>query len=162
MSETFQYPRTDGFNAIYADDTVIMATSRHSKVAAKLTQTHLAKIEKFFWTWGLKINPRKTQAIAFTRTHQKLQHKITVSRTEVEWSGQIEYLRMILDKRLTFSDHTESIRSNQTQDSKRRKARKYWKTSSTQKDTQMPPASSRKKDTGGRRTDEGGPGSQRS
>ncbi|GJQ88149.1 hypothetical protein Trydic_g13153 [Trypoxylus dichotomus] len=56
------------FNAVYA----IVATSRRSKVAAGLAQPHLAKIE-FFGIWGLDINPRKTQAIAFTRTYQELQ-----------------------------------------------------------------------------------------
>ncbi|GJQ72976.1 hypothetical protein Trydic_g1614 [Trypoxylus dichotomus] len=80
------------------NDTTIVETSRHSKIAAGLVQAHLAKIEEFFCTGGLKINPRKTQAIAFTRTHQELQQKITDAKTEVEWSGQIRYLGMILDK----------------------------------------------------------------
>ncbi|GJQ74921.1 hypothetical protein Trydic_g9549 [Trypoxylus dichotomus] len=57
-----------------------------------------SKIVKYFCTWGLKINPRKMKAIAFTRTYQELQQKITVSRTEIEWSGKIEYLGMILNK----------------------------------------------------------------
>ncbi|GJQ79389.1 hypothetical protein Trydic_g16248 [Trypoxylus dichotomus] len=42
-------------------------------------------VEKFFSTCGLKINPRKKQAIAFTRTRQKLQQKIAIARTEIEW-----------------------------------------------------------------------------
>ncbi|GJQ74522.1 hypothetical protein Trydic_g21389 [Trypoxylus dichotomus] len=85
------------FNVIYADDTAIVAISRHTKIAAELEQALLAKIEELFCTWGLKINLRNTQAIAFTRTHQELQ-QITVARTKIEWSGQIEYLGMILDK----------------------------------------------------------------
>ncbi|GJQ85071.1 hypothetical protein Trydic_g3727 [Trypoxylus dichotomus] len=51
------------FNAIYADNTAVVATSRHSKIMAELAQAHFAKIEQFFCTWDLKINPRKTQAI---------------------------------------------------------------------------------------------------
>ncbi|GJQ65693.1 hypothetical protein Trydic_g7779 [Trypoxylus dichotomus] len=35
------------FNAIYANDTAIVATSRHLKIAAKVTQAHLAKIQGF-------------------------------------------------------------------------------------------------------------------
>ncbi|GJQ79352.1 hypothetical protein Trydic_g16213 [Trypoxylus dichotomus] len=87
------------FNAIYADDTTI---------------AYLAKIEGFFCTWGLKINPRKTQAIVFTGTLQELQQKITVARTEIEWSGKIEYLELILDQWLTLSevsDHPYPIQS---------------------------------------------------
>ncbi|GJQ66274.1 hypothetical protein Trydic_g4324 [Trypoxylus dichotomus] len=38
------------FNAIYADDTAIVATSRHSKIAAELPHAHSAKIEEFFCT----------------------------------------------------------------------------------------------------------------
>ncbi|GJQ76128.1 hypothetical protein Trydic_g1876 [Trypoxylus dichotomus] len=98
------------FNAIYADDTAIVAIFRHSKHAAELAQIHLVKIEEFVCTWGLKINPRKTQAIAFTRAHQELQHKITVARTRVKWSYQIEYLGMMLDKRLTFSEYLKGAR----------------------------------------------------
>ncbi|GJQ88653.1 hypothetical protein Trydic_g12853, partial [Trypoxylus dichotomus] len=43
------------FNAIYADYTAIVATSRHSKIAAEFAQAYLAKIEEFFCIWGLKI-----------------------------------------------------------------------------------------------------------
>ncbi|GJQ76984.1 hypothetical protein Trydic_g15179 [Trypoxylus dichotomus] len=53
------------FNAIYADDTAI--TCRYAKITPGLTQAHPAKIEEFSCTLGLKINSRKTQAIAFTR-----------------------------------------------------------------------------------------------
>ncbi|GJQ86981.1 hypothetical protein Trydic_g13322, partial [Trypoxylus dichotomus] len=54
-----------------------------------------------------KINPRKTQAIAFTRTYLERQQKITVARTEIEWSG----MGMNLDIRLTFREHTKSART---------------------------------------------------
>ncbi|GJQ68727.1 hypothetical protein Trydic_g17261 [Trypoxylus dichotomus] len=77
------------FNAIYADNTAIVAISRHSKIA-----------------------------IAFSRTYQEAaldlsvpEQKITVARTEVEWTGQIEYLGIIVDKRLTFSEHLKRTRT---------------------------------------------------
>ncbi|GJQ74316.1 hypothetical protein Trydic_g21201 [Trypoxylus dichotomus] len=96
------------FNAIYADDTAIAATSKHSKIAAELAQALSTKMEEFFCTWDPKINPRK---IAFTRTHQVMQQEITVARTEVECSGQIEYFGMILHKELTFSEHLKRART---------------------------------------------------
>ncbi|GJQ73831.1 hypothetical protein Trydic_g18769 [Trypoxylus dichotomus] len=89
------------FNAIYTDDTAVVATSRHSKIAAELAQTHLAKIE-FFCTWGLKINPRKTQVIAFTQTQYQLEQKIIVARTEIDRSGKIEYLGILSDPTQSF------------------------------------------------------------
>ncbi|GJQ82575.1 hypothetical protein Trydic_g13027 [Trypoxylus dichotomus] len=67
-----------------------LETDRHD-------QAHLAKIEEFYCTRGLKINPRKTQAITFTRTHQEVQQKITVAGTEIEWTGQIAYLGVIFE-----------------------------------------------------------------
>ncbi|GJQ75549.1 hypothetical protein Trydic_g17634 [Trypoxylus dichotomus] len=59
------------FNAIYADDTAIVATSRHSKNAAELAQGHLAKIEDFFCAWSFKINSRKMQARAARKDHNR-------------------------------------------------------------------------------------------
>ncbi|GJQ66725.1 hypothetical protein Trydic_g4670 [Trypoxylus dichotomus] len=43
--------------------------------------------------------------------HQELEQKITVARAEVKWSGQIKYLSMILNKRLTFSEHLKRART---------------------------------------------------
>ncbi|GJQ73252.1 hypothetical protein Trydic_g13627 [Trypoxylus dichotomus] len=186
----------------------------------------------------------------FTRTHQELQQKITVARTEVEWSRQIEYLGMILHKRLSFSGHLKRARrraigrisqlypllsnpvlnpktgimlrvqslrlllyvprttalaalkvlaegedlqefldklnrgffekilvienpaektattqktygTTKHRTVKEEKPGSTRKISRTQENTQMPPASSRKKDTGERRTEEGSPANQR-
>ncbi|KAI4460548.1 reverse transcriptase (rna-dependent dna polymerase) [Holotrichia oblita] len=92
------------FNAIYADDTAIVATSKNPEIAAVLAQAQLDRIEGFFSEFGLTINPRKTQAIAFSRRRQPSPRKITVLRTEIDWSEKIEYLGMILDRKLTFAE----------------------------------------------------------
>ncbi|GJQ82657.1 hypothetical protein Trydic_g19674 [Trypoxylus dichotomus] len=68
---------------------------------------HLANIQ-FFCPGGLKINAMKMQVIVFTRIHQKLQRKITVTRIEQQdrksWSDpKINFL--------TFSNHLKRVRN---------------------------------------------------
>ncbi|GJQ67563.1 hypothetical protein Trydic_g8373 [Trypoxylus dichotomus] len=72
------------FNVIHVDDAEIVATSRHSKIAPGLVQTHLIKIEEFLNLRCLKINWRRILAVAFIRTHQELQQKINSKITRRE------------------------------------------------------------------------------
>ncbi|GJQ73111.1 hypothetical protein Trydic_g1740 [Trypoxylus dichotomus] len=61
---------------------------------------------------GIKVSSSAPEAPrSFTRTLQELRQKITVARTEIEWSSMIEYLGMILVKRLTFSEHLKRTRT---------------------------------------------------
>jgi hypothetical protein len=57
----------------------------------------------------IKINKEKSQAMYFTRPRKKeLPNKsIKIAGVEIEWSKEIKYLGLILDKSLTFRSHVE-------------------------------------------------------
>lgn len=53
--------------ATYADDTAVYASSWNSTQASKYLQTRVNFLAEYFKKWKLEINPKKTQAITFTR-----------------------------------------------------------------------------------------------
>jgi hypothetical protein len=56
-----------------------------------------------------KVNASKTQATYFTRcwSPSRLRStRILLNDQEVSWSSEVKYLRVTLDKRLTFASHT--------------------------------------------------------
>lgn len=68
----------------------------------------LNNLNNYFIKWKIKVNENKTQSIFFTRrraTRYLPNRNITLANTEIEWSPEIKYLGMILDKKLTFKNH---------------------------------------------------------
>jgi hypothetical protein len=94
---------------LFADDTAIYSTSPHFQTIYDNLQDYLAELEIFFKRWKIRINGEKTKAMYFTRRRKKeLPNKrIKVSGAEIEWSKEIKYLGLILDKTLTFKKHVD-------------------------------------------------------
>ena len=76
---------------MYADDTVIFASSWNHEKAIKYIQEHLDKRQVYFHNWKLTNIPTKTQAITFTKKRitptdqKKAEHYIP-------WTPIVKYL----------------------------------------------------------------------
>ena len=91
----------------YADDStlyaVVVSLSDRINVANSLNRD-LAKIQSWCFTWGMKINPRKTHSITISRSRTPyLTHPPLISCEFVlEVSSSHKLLGVTIDDKLTF------------------------------------------------------------
>ena len=98
------------FNAIYADDTAVVATSYCPDVLQNILQPHLDRLDGFFLRYGLKVNPDKCQAIVFSTRRDIAPPNLTLSNAPLRWIKTIKYLGVTLDSRLTFQHHIKMVK----------------------------------------------------
>ena len=98
----------------YADDTTLSAIidspERRAEVIDSLN-TDLSNIVSWCEAWGMKLNPKKTQAIVFSRsrrTNPNFPSLVLINET-LTVRHEIKILGVILDKKLTFEPHIRSI-----------------------------------------------------
>ena len=96
----------------YADDATLFAsvdrqTSRSDVVAS--LNGDMERIVQWCDTWGMKLNPRKTQYIIFSRSRNRDPLPLRVGDVNLSEQDSIEILGIVLDKKLTFEKHIRSI-----------------------------------------------------
>jgi len=95
--------------ALFADDTLLYATSKDHSAAASHLQKQINLIQPWFKQWRISINPSKTSAIFFSNKSTLNTPKPKVLNTPVSWSHSIRYLGVIIDRNLNFSAHAKSV-----------------------------------------------------
>ena len=95
----------------FADDSAIWTKHSSPKFALKKIQSALDTIEIWSKLWGFRISTLKTKAIIFTKRKINIGslQKLTLFGSNIEFSDQITFLGMILDKKLTWSEHIKSL-----------------------------------------------------
>jgi hypothetical protein len=91
--------------ALFADDTLLYATSISNLHAANNLQDQIDLIQPWFEQWRISINPSKTSAIFFSNRCIKYAPKLQILGTQINWSPSIKYLGVIIDRNLNFSAH---------------------------------------------------------
>ena len=105
--------------ALYADDSAIyikpdFAPRRNGKskdfinAAIKKLQYPTNELIELLKSKGFKVNVAKTQCILF-RTKKKIDNHITLDGKKIKLSDSVKYLGVILDRRLTFTEHIDNI-----------------------------------------------------
>lgn len=91
----------------FADDTFLITQSNNLTCAINKLQHGINNTNQWLKTWKLELNPNKTVAKIFTlRRLCNPPRKINIEGTEIEWhENAVKYLGVLLDKRLTFSNH---------------------------------------------------------
>lgn len=93
----------------FADDTAFFKTSKFAKTIMKSLEKYGKQIQRYFTRWKISVNSTKTQSIFFTkrRTRQIPNRNLNIFGNEIEWEpDSVKYLGVMLDKKLTFRDHT--------------------------------------------------------
>lgn len=92
--------------ATFADDTAIFSSSLNPELVQEALQEHINVVSGYCKDWKIKINATKTQAIYFSRCTKNIPDtEIILDGDNVPWSGEVKYLGIHLDKRLTFASH---------------------------------------------------------
>lgn len=96
----------------FADDTAILAWSHKTSAVINKLQRASKKLLSYFNRWRIRINGNKSVACLFTKkTAQRHipNTMVAIGQDEVEWSHNLKYLGLYLDKRLTYKTHVENI-----------------------------------------------------
>lgn len=96
--------------AYYADDTALITSSKLTSALLKKMEMGLARCEKYFKKWKIKINPTKTQAIIFPFNKSPKRNpnrNIILGNNQIPILNHVKYLGVILDKKLNFGKHIE-------------------------------------------------------
>lgn len=100
-----------GIKAIgYADDIAIIVSGKFPRTVSEVTQSAIMAVEEWCNKVGLKINPKKTVLVPFTKK-RKLEGLIepTLFGIQISLSDQVKYLGVIIDKRLSWKQHVDYI-----------------------------------------------------
>ena len=94
----------------FADDSAIWTKHSSPRFALKKIQSALDKIEMWSQLWGFTISTLKTKAIIFCRRVVNIGslQKLTLFGRDIEFSDQITFLGMTLDKTLTWGEHIKN------------------------------------------------------
>ena len=114
----------------FADDTAQWAFSLNVKFAANLLQQDLLKLATWCAKWRIKLNPKKTKVIIFSRSllARKAELNLTLYGEPLKIYPQVKFLGIIFDSKLTFQKHFEDVleRCNQRYHRLRLLANKKW------------------------------------
>lgn len=97
-------------HSLYADDTVLYTKHVDIKIACRAMQDQLDAITQWSTKWKLKINGDKSNTIIFTRRYPKLQDTLQIQNQKIPYNTIVKYLGIILDSRLAFRTHIQTIR----------------------------------------------------
>jgi ribonuclease HI len=94
----------------YADDIVILILGKYANVVSELMQRALKIVESWCIQEKLSVNPDKTALVPFTK-RRKLEglKSPTFFGTQLQQTGEVKYLGLILDSKLTWNPHLQKI-----------------------------------------------------
>lgn len=95
--------------SLFADDKLMFTASHLLRTIVNRLQKALDRNRKYFFKWKLKLNEAKTEAIIFTKRRPEINVNIEIDKNKLAWSRNVKYLGVVLDRRLNFSDHVNSI-----------------------------------------------------
>ena len=101
----------------YADDATLYSRINSPTLRASVTDSlnaDLANIVAWCRIWGMKLNPRKTQAIIFSRsrTVEPPFPPLLLDGAQLQVNSEMKILGVILDSKLTFEKHIRSVCSS--------------------------------------------------
>ena len=96
--------------AQFADDTCVFYQSKLRNIpeSIRFLQRALNKLSDWFARWNIKINARKTEAIAFHKGGNKTETRIKIQNCVIPYSSSVKYLGVTLDSKLTFQKHIKN------------------------------------------------------
>jgi len=89
--------------ALYADDTVIIVTSRKLTLLFSYLESYVSYFQRWLCEWRIAINVSKSTAIIFARAGRRFiqPRPVTLFGEPIEWVETTRYLGVTLDKGLT-------------------------------------------------------------
>lgn len=99
---------------IFADDTLITGQSVKATHAANQIRRTIPLLEEWLTKWRVEINTDKCQAVLFTKKWSQLRilpPELIINGKAIPWKTEAKYLGVILDQKLLFRKHIDSLRA---------------------------------------------------
>jgi len=94
----------------YADDVAAWSVDNKVHLAADRLQAYIHRLEAWMGTWGIKVNPGKSQLLLIASKRVPTQLPvIKLHGTRLEYSKKVKFLGVIFDARLTFAAHMSKV-----------------------------------------------------
>jgi hypothetical protein len=94
---------------LFADDTFMYATDRKELYILRKLQRVLNVIKTWCECCNIKIKEDKTQAIYFSLWFRPPETHLTLNGLNIPFVNHVKYLDVIVDKRITWRLHTETV-----------------------------------------------------
>jgi Reverse transcriptase (RNA-dependent DNA polymerase) len=103
---TSDVPKAAGTTqALYADDTAILASSRNAESVSLRLQAAIDALEDWYTDWRFEVNPEKSTAVLFQRRRLQPGTPLEMYGRRIPWTNQARYLGLTMDERLTWKTH---------------------------------------------------------
>lgn len=102
------FPTLDNcITAQFADDTAILAKSKHGDIAFEKLQTALDTVQTWCEDWRIKINAQKSVSVLFRRHNimEAYNTDLEIFDTNIKNETHTKYLGVHLDRKLNFNEH---------------------------------------------------------
>ncbi|CAH1283769.1 unnamed protein product [Diabrotica balteata] len=87
--------------------TAMAASSRDPNLAASHLQNALNRFQRWCIKWKIALNPENTQAVMYRHRRSRSDREMIIANTLEEWTNKAKYLRVILDRKLTLTEHVK-------------------------------------------------------
>ena len=101
----------------YADDTTLFSpilSPNHRVLVSESINRDLERIYSWCCTWGMLINPNKSQSVIFGRSRliQPLHPPLVINNISIETTNKLSLLGVLFDIKLTFETHIRNTVSS--------------------------------------------------
>lgn len=98
---------------MHADDVGLAAQAESFEKVEDILNEDLVRVQKYFKSWFLTLNPNKTTSIAFHLSNRDANRKLNliVQGTKLMNDDAPKYLGIKLDRTLTYNQHLEDVKN---------------------------------------------------
>ncbi|MEL7079277.1 MAG: reverse transcriptase family protein [Cyanobacteria bacterium J06582_2] len=100
--------------ALYVDDFTIFISARNDNHSNRVLQNSINQIVEWTKTKGLKLSSEKTVTIKFEKRRKGNEPALSLYNTAIQVCESTKYLGIIMDKRLSWKQHVEHLRTKCT------------------------------------------------
>jgi hypothetical protein len=100
--------------ALYADDIAIFSQSWRSETITRRLNSTISQLLRYFNKWKLRVNVSKTELILFTKRRPLNPQPLQLQNVTIPWSNTVKYLGILLDSKLLFTKHLQTVRHKAT------------------------------------------------
>jgi hypothetical protein len=95
--------------ALYADDIAILSQSWRPDTITRRLNSAMSQLLGYFNKWKLRVNVPKTEIILFTKRRPLDPKPLRFQNVTIPWSNTVKYLGLLLDSKLLFTNHLQTI-----------------------------------------------------
>ena len=99
------------------DVTALVATSASTKLPIKYLETYLIALERWLWVWRIAIDVDNNAALLFSPLWKCIPNPcgLRFLGGEIQWVRTARYLRVTLDRGLTWKSHIDQVKQKASQ-----------------------------------------------